>query len=679
VASGELLPRWSPPANGNKNSIEKIKVRRFRMYQNEDRIWFSQTIQTHKDKLYGTQGYLRVAISTYTTDHKNFNPPTLSIMISNNHQKNISLSGENALDLAQSLNEAIKAFQGERIEIVKKFTADKQFVIDLFNHEGKELVKITILSNSTDFTVVIVPLFPTFILFGKTVKEFANNYFSLCQEVFSKTFDSYHKEVIMQIPSLIKGMGTSTPMPIEQDNVKIEEEEIKETKATIEDLDEFLGDDMENIKVPEIDEHKIEEKENKVNYTEVSSPFVTSVLKDDLYTFENMISGMSVSHSPILDFYKRLMDPDNSLPEKFEPLIGISEDDMKSICYISRFTFLMFQKNYVANSTPIPQGFSPLRYKAENYDDTHIELAYDLLLFGGFFRVLRTKLESKIPNAIENKSILHMAYRCFIDPFTFSFLDKINKEQLISIVLNRFRCYQDRGVFEKYRGTCMSFGIEEINETDIRSFVEGLAEMIFNNGGVPVINQLHKNGYDSGNLRLPAQNDFILEQIINEIVPLEVEVNLNNNEVTDALIEKVKVKEDLSDEIINFFKTNRQKKKRDEDQRSNLTKFLDNEIFREQIPEKYRDEVYKHIEELGNENFNFNNVDFAYEQFGDDIIKLLYIWKPEDDNKLIKTQKRIKDLLTECKHDRSSILAKELHESSKPDSSFEEEFDVNTL
>ena len=92
-------------------------------------------------------------------------------MISNNHQKNVQLSAENALDLAQSLNQAIKAFKGDRIEIVKKYRADRQFVIDMFLHEGRELVKLTILSNSTDFTVVIMPLFPNFILFGKKIVE----------------------------------------------------------------------------------------------------------------------------------------------------------------------------------------------------------------------------------------------------------------------------------------------------------------------------------------------------------------------------------------------------------------------------------------------------------------------------------------------------------------------------
>ena len=654
------------------------------MYQNEERFYFNQTIQTYKDKLYGTNGYIRVALSSYTTDHKNFNPPSLSITISNNHQKTINLSLENSIDLAQSLNQAIKAFQGERIEIVKKFKADTQFTIDMFVHEGRELAKLTILTNSSDFTVVIMPLFPTFIAFGKMVKDFANSYFNMCQMIYSKTFDSYHKDIIDQIPFLIKGISLNTSMPLEEDNVEIENENLEKTKASIEDLDEYLGENMENINVPEIDNHKIEEKEEKVSYTEVDSPFVTNVLKNDLYNFENMISGLVVSHDPIGDFCKRLEEVENKFSNGFQPLPNIKENELKSLSYISRFTFLMYQKNHIMNGVSIPQGFNLLKYKPEDYSNENIELAYDLLLFNGYIKTLRSKLESKIPSAVENKSIFHMAYRCFIDPFIFSFIkDILNvdlaRKQIPSILVNRFRCYQERGVFEKYTVTCKSFGLNEINELDIQSFAELLVDNVLSQANEADIVYLHEKGFNDGILRLPAENDFNLEQIINEIIPLEVEVNLNNNQVTDALIDKMKIKENLSDEVINFFKNKNTGEKQDQADRiskSKLTLFLDNKIYEEQVPEDIRESFYKYIEKLGNKNFSFVEADFPYEQLGEDVIKLLYIWKPEDDNKLTKSQNRLKQLLSECSHDTSTILARELHESSKPDDSYDNIMDM---
>lgn len=646
------------------------------MYQQNESNWFSQTIQTYKDKVYGTEGYLRIAILTNSDDHKNFNPPKLNISINNNHSKSISLSGENSLELAMALGEAIKHFQGEKLEIVKKFRADMQFVIQLFQHEGKDLVKLTLLSNSSDFTVVIVPLFPTFMFLGRIVKDFSNDYFQICQNMFYKSMDSSFKDIMLQIPTLLKGMGNQIPMPIEVDEPDISEENLKKTEATIGDLDQFIGgNEMTNVKVPEIDNKKIEQMESKPTFTDVESKFVTNILKNDLSTLENMISGLSVSHKPIGDFKKRLIE-DGDFSEHFDPLSGVSEEDIKSLCYISRLTFLMFQKNYVEHGTLIPQSFSPLSYKAKDYTDENIELAYDLLLFTAFVRVLRTKLESKIPNAIENKSIFHLAYRCFMDPFIFSFISNIEKDQLVSIILNRFRCYDSRGVFDKYKTSCMSLGVDAISEVEIKTFIEGLAEMILSNGGVPTIDLMHKSAYESGNLRLTTQNDFNLEQITNEVIPLEVAVKLNNNEVTDALIEKMKVKEEISDEVIAFFKTKHKVQKETVKKGSTvLKKMIDK--FKDQIPEDLRDTFYEFIDNLGDKDFYFNKATLPYERFGDNIIKLLYLWKPEQDPKIAENFSYFRGMYGECLHNRVTILAKEASEGSESDETLE--FNIESL
>jgi hypothetical protein len=646
------------------------------MYQQNESNWFSQTVQTYKDKIYGTDGYLRIAIITNSDDNKNFNPPKLNISISNNHSKSLSLSGENSLELAMALGQAIKNFQGEKLEIVKKFRSDMQFVIQLFQHEGKDLVKLTLLSNSSDFTVVIVPLFPTFMFFGRIVKDFSNDFFGICQNMFYKSMDLVFKDIVLQIPALLKGVGNQIPMPMEVDEPDIDKENIEKTEISINDLDNFIGgNDMSKVKVPEIDNQKIEQMESKVTFTDVESKFVTNILKNDLSTLENMISGLSISHKPIIDFKKRLIE-DGEFSEHFDPLVGVSEEDIKSLCYISRFTFLMFQKNYVENGTLIPQSFSPLSYKAKNHTDENVELSYDLLLFTTFIRILRTKLESKILNAVENKSIFHLAFRCFIDPFIFSFISNIERDQLVSIILNRFRCYDSRGVFDKYKTSCMSLGVGEINEVDIKTFIEGLAEMILGNGGIPTIDLLHKSAYESGNLRLTTKNDFNLEQITNEIIPLEVAVKLNNNEVTDELIAKLKVKEEISDEVIVFFQKKHKIEKEPVKKGSTVLKKMI-EKFKDQVPEDLKDTFYEFVDEYGDKDFYFNKATLPYERFGDDIIKLLYLWKPEQDPKIAENLSYFKGIYGECAHTRVTILAKGATEGSESDETFE--FNMETL
>ena len=637
------------------------------MYQQGETNWFGQTIQTYKDKIYGTQGYLRISLTTNSDDNKQFNPPRLNINVSNNHSKNMSLSGENALELAMALAQAIKSFKGEKVEIVKKFKANLQLVIELFQHEGADLAKFTLLTNSTDFTVIIVPLFPTFMFFGRTIKDFSNNYFNICENIFYKSIDSIQKEVILQLPNLIKGMSRQVEMPTDLELPDLSKDVVEKTEVSINELDTFIGgSDMSKVNVPEIDSGKIEEKENKVTFTDVESKFVTNILKNDLSTLENTISGLSVSHNPVEGFRKRLVE-DGGYDEKFQPLSGITEDDLKSLSYMSRFTFLIFQKNYIESGALIPQGFSPLSFKAKDYTNDNIELAYDLLLFNGYFRVLRTKLESKIPNALENKSIVHLAYRCFLDPFIFSFINKIERDQLVSVILNRFRCYDTKGVFDKYKTSCTTFGVGVVSENEIRAFIVNLAEMILGNGGMPTVDELHRGAYESGSLRLPVQNDFNLEQITNEIIPLEVSVKLNKNQLTDELIEKIKFKETISDEIIEFFKKKHKPvKTKKKNEISNLERFIKtNERFREEVPNSVRDEFNEYIAKLGNKDFEFKNIDFPYEQFGDELIKILYLWKPEQDDKLIKNVKYLRDIWTESPHTRASIFAKESSEKTE--------------
>jgi len=50
----------------------------------ENKKWFSQTILYYEDHKYQTEGKMRIAISTNTSDGLNFNPPQFNISISHN-------------------------------------------------------------------------------------------------------------------------------------------------------------------------------------------------------------------------------------------------------------------------------------------------------------------------------------------------------------------------------------------------------------------------------------------------------------------------------------------------------------------------------------------------------------------------------------------------------------------
>ena len=85
----------------------------------ENTKWFNQTLFTFKDKHYSTDGYLRLSMVTNTEDFNTFNPPSLSLSISNNYQKTITLH-------LSSCNDLIKTFKtlslnGDAVDIQRKF------------------------------------------------------------------------------------------------------------------------------------------------------------------------------------------------------------------------------------------------------------------------------------------------------------------------------------------------------------------------------------------------------------------------------------------------------------------------------------------------------------------------------------------------------------------------------
>ena len=82
------------------------------MYSNDqDLHWSNVTLMTYKDSLYGTDGFLRLSLSTSTSNFKDFNQPKLSFMISNNLSKTCHLSIIHSEDIVKACNEALASLK----------------------------------------------------------------------------------------------------------------------------------------------------------------------------------------------------------------------------------------------------------------------------------------------------------------------------------------------------------------------------------------------------------------------------------------------------------------------------------------------------------------------------------------------------------------------------------------
>ena len=260
------------------------------MYE-EDTKWVSQTLISYKDDIYETDGYLRVSISTSTKDYKFFNPPMIGISISNQFQKSYNLNIINASDLLQSFKYAFENSErlfSEKSQIVKQ-NKTIQFIMEFTTSQDELLiVKLMIKGGESDFTKIIIP-YQIFQLLANRVKYFVNSYDEICLAQYKIALQGETNTVLLQLPSLIKGMPSqilsgqnldSTPPPPEK--------AVEETEMTISDLDQFVGgQEMKNIKVAELGEKKDEP------VTEVKSEFINDFLKGDLRNLETMLNNTS--------------------------------------------------------------------------------------------------------------------------------------------------------------------------------------------------------------------------------------------------------------------------------------------------------------------------------------------------------------------------------------------------
>lgn len=596
------------------------------MYSNgEDLKWFNYTFMSYKDNSYGTDGYLRVSASTSTSNFQSFNTFKIQIAISNKFQKICTLGLSEILDLITAFDKLKESFKNgfSESEIERKVGKSLSLIFKFFvDQNSKELlVRLELFSNETDFTRIIMPFQFEFVALSKILRQYVDNVFSIGVQIISNSLNSTHLE---QLPQLLKSLpsGIVSKIPVHEEPVSEEMEKgAAETAMTIDDLDKFMGPNVENVPVPEEVKKALEHEEQ---VTEINSEFVSKILKNDLSVLETILTNITLSPAPILLFAKELSSLGN---DDFSPLPGITEIEKKSLLYMSKLYFSMSHISYMNNRVPLPHAIPIFKYKAKEFSEENLELAYDLLLIGLYIRIIRRRLESSDSDAMSNCALFHLQIRCFTDPFVFSFLDDIQAEKLQTICSQRFKYFDSCGFFEKYKKKLEENKCQPVTQSDISYVVTELTSKVI--GRTPYIIDLHDSSFKANSFRLGTENNFSLEQIINEIVPLELAEKLGKDIKSEEVIAELRSKHNISDEILNFFKKDKTKSKVSKIEKiSNIERVVRH--FNDEIPENQKELFLTYIKELENKKFDFLTTSFPLNEFGNNIIKALYIWDPSD-------------------------------------------------
>jgi hypothetical protein len=577
----------------------------------EETYWFNHVLLAHFDKQFQTNSYLRLSISISTNNFLVFGQPFLNIQISNSvddARRSYSLSIQNCTDLVKAFKQIIDNSEQsflDRAQIIRKYNLDKSIIFTFFNKDdtNEKLVKFQIFHNESNFGAIIIE-YSLFQLLAIQIRSFVTDYIKIGGDIRRDFISSRLLQIndkllkdIRNLPNQLLELPVVNTQPV-TDSSKI--------PTTIENqLDDYIGGkDMSNIKDITLDTNDVD-KPIQEKLQEVESKFVDIVLKRDVKNLENFLNSISnTSINPL----ESIINEFQSLDSDMVLLPGISDKDMKSLVYLSKLFYATHYQNYLENNVSIPLTTSILKYDTNDIEvkPENMELAYDLLTIMGYLKCFRNKIETKESDVYINKSLIYLSFRCFIDVFIFSFLTKklVRTDVLLSKINSRFKYFNSIGVFDSFKKELENNSFPEVSETEISIFVQQVIEGPIESS--PSVDIFHKNSVKQ--LTVPPDNDFTIEQIINDIIPKEVNEKLGN------AVSSVETKNEKS-----------VPKQTTSKSKSNLLKYISSIDS--------RDEIYIDICK-DDKNFDFNNLTTPLEEIDENVIKALYLWNPENDIKV---------------------------------------------
>jgi len=648
---------------------------------NEDIMYFNQQLFFFKDKLYGSVSSFEASISSNSTDMKRFSAPTLflSIISDTDRSKRFNiLNYQDTVDFVIKLRRALKnpklAFETGN-EIFLKYNNGKSFKVQFVQSQSMNnewLVVFEIRHNDSDFGRVIMPFSPIFMSMIKKLESYINNCDQMSISMVNRAMFSNMIDRLQGIENAIKMLPTHLQSniqnessmnhmdpydaPLNQTPPKMKSEvqpepeskepvneEDKQAAEVQNDFDSFVEDKIDDVVIPEVEKTDTVVKDKEEAF-QLDSPLAEKVLNWNLKNLEDVIYALITRESPFVKFNEMIRGDIG-----FEILPDMSDQETKEFTYISSLMFHTLLQNYSRNSAPFPATIPILSYEPKTSEVQNKILATDILMINAYIKTMRAKLEDKVADAMENKAIFHIAFRCFSDPILFGFINENDKNTIAGTVCERFKAFKAKGFFKEYDEYIQSFKLTEINRTDISTFVTNMIDSVL--GKIPPITENLKGMRSRNEVLFDSIAKYSLEQI-NELVKAEVEIKLANYEaVKDRFDEEtIKIIDDARKVIPTKF--DKPKKKGVITKDPNVFKYVYS--YRKEIPEEYREKLLKALNGIGKNRFEWKG--FPIEEVGDRVVIALYCWNTSSRSESYKIF--VSELVEQCAMTKDLIIAK---------------------
>jgi len=455
----------------------------------DDILYFNQSLWQHSDKQISTS---IISIDSFVSkDAWHTSPPKLKVTINQFKAKIINQITLNHQEVFQFI-QSFKQYETSISSIKKEIEVDKNKQVNIFYKNKKSLiatflykieyggpcVRIVISERDTDYLdseksyMSIMDFLSFIMIFG----QFKSNYFQIVDSfsnlMIIKQIENLENKITGYYSELSQKNHTNllkkeddldyTMKPVIVDNSidlsslngnsekKIEESitssvsnEIK-SDVIQDDLSTFIKDKRDSFDLG-INLETTEKVEELKPVNVLSNSFTEKILINDITNLEMYLTNFINTDLPFAKFVEII-----KAKLDFDPLEGITIEDINSINYLISNYLKTYVKSNIEKKEELPSSVTPIIFETMITNDNKISLSYDLLVFSVYFTQVRNILKDKDYNSVTNKDLMCFILKTLSAPLVFSLVKSIDKNIVLSEIVTRYKKYKNDGVFEKF-------------------------------------------------------------------------------------------------------------------------------------------------------------------------------------------------------------------------------------
>jgi hypothetical protein len=383
----------------------------------------------------------------------------------------------------------------------------------------------------------------------------------------------------------------------------------------------FTEETLPNIILPEIQSterdlensinNEIEKKKNK-STIDIKSDLFELLLNNDLKKIDNLCEVILNSEN-CFSMTKQILESKLNINIQYNKLKSI---DVKSHTYMAKFAIEAFIQDWDLNSSQLPINFPVMKF-GDSIDkdvDTKTQMViYDIIFTLIYVKCVRNKLSQKISDQQLNYSFLNLKTRLLFDPLILLHLSSLNPQILKNIIIERFKNYSEKGYLNSCNKDLKTNNCTDINVSDIsREYDEYIKCFEITR----YIKDIHTKGFENSNFKVPYNNVFSFEQIVNECIPCEISQHFKLRELIDIT---------TNEDILKLFEVKKVKKTRILNAyTSHLHRFILEKDFVGDLPLNITESFNEYVVSIEFNSFDIHK--FSLIDIGENIVKAVYVW-----------------------------------------------------